>query len=77
MSTSTEDGTVLLNKRTGHYWQVNLTGAHILDRLLAGDTADDIATDIAAHYDIDTTHVRADITALTDNLLGARLVEPA
>ncbi|MEU4805660.1 lasso peptide biosynthesis PqqD family chaperone [Actinosynnema sp. NPDC023587] len=75
MSTGTEGGSVLLNKRTGRYWQVNLTGAHILDRLFAGEPADGIASDIATHYGIDAAAVRADIAALTDNLLGAGLVE--
>ncbi|WP_370934123.1 lasso peptide biosynthesis PqqD family chaperone [Amycolatopsis sp. cg13] len=73
--TDTPDGSVLLNKRTGSYWQVNRTGAHTLDRLLAGESADRIAADLAARYDIDAAKVRADISAMTDSLLAAGLVE--
>ncbi|MBB1152650.1 MULTISPECIES: lasso peptide biosynthesis PqqD family chaperone [Amycolatopsis] len=75
--TDTPDGSVLLNKRTGRYWQVNRTGTHTLDRLLAGETADQIAADLAARYDIDAAQVQADITAMTESLLAAGLVEPS
>ncbi|WP_409185038.1 lasso peptide biosynthesis PqqD family chaperone [Amycolatopsis sp. VS8301801F10] len=75
--TETPDGSVLLNKRTGSYWQVNRTGAHTLDRLLAGETAEQIAAELAARYDIDAAQVRADIAAMTETLLTAGLVEPA
>ncbi|MET9263531.1 lasso peptide biosynthesis PqqD family chaperone [Amycolatopsis sp. NPDC004079] len=73
--TDTPDGSVLLNRRTGRYWQVNRTGTHTLDRLLAGESADRIAADLAARYDIDAARVRADIAKMTDNLLAAGLVE--
>ncbi|MGW7533943.1 lasso peptide biosynthesis PqqD family chaperone [Amycolatopsis sp. NPDC054798] len=75
--TDTPDGSVLLNKRTGTYWQVNRTGAHTLDRLLAGETADRIAADLAARYDIDAARVLSDIAAMTESLLAAGLVEPS
>ncbi|GAA1028856.1 MULTISPECIES: lasso peptide biosynthesis PqqD family chaperone [Amycolatopsis] len=75
--TDTPDGSVLLNRRTGRYWQVNRTGTHTLDRLLAGESADRIAADLAARYDIDAARVRADIAKMTDNLVAAGLVEPS
>lgn len=75
--TDTPDGSVLLNKRTGRYWQVNRTGTHTLDRLLVSETADQIAADLAARYDIDAAQVQADITAMTESLLAAGLVEPS
>ncbi|WP_406638459.1 lasso peptide biosynthesis PqqD family chaperone [Amycolatopsis sp. WGS_07] len=75
--TDTPDGSVLLNRRTGRYWQVNRTGAHTLDRLLAGESADRIAADLAARYDIDAARVRADIATMTENLLTAGLIEPS
>jgi hypothetical protein len=71
----TEDGTVLLNERTGHYWQLNRTGAYALEQLSAGQPLDRVATDIAARYGIDPIHVRTDITAMTDRLTEAGLWE--
>ncbi|USA02001.1 hypothetical protein NCG97_17145 [Streptomyces lydicamycinicus] len=39
MSTDTDDGTVLLNERTGRYWQLNATGGQVLRQLLDGHEA--------------------------------------
>lgn len=75
--TDTPDGSVLLNQRTGSYWQVNRTGTHTLGRLLAGETPDQIAADLAARYDIDASRVRDDIASMTESLLAAGLVEPS
>jgi coenzyme PQQ synthesis protein D (PqqD) len=36
--TKTEHGLVLLNERTGQYWQMNSTGATVLTWLLDGQT---------------------------------------
>ena len=76
-TTDTEDGLVLLDERTGRYWQLNPTGAHVLHALLEGQPPEQIATDLATHYRTDPHQVKQDITALTDRLHAAKLVVPS
>jgi hypothetical protein len=64
-TTDTDDGVVLLDKRTGRYWQLNPTGATVLHALLAGHDPDHIAHDMAARYRINLEQVQHDVTALT------------
>ncbi|RKT54599.1 lasso peptide biosynthesis PqqD family chaperone [Saccharothrix australiensis] len=71
LSAETDDGAVLLNQRTGDYWQLNHTGVDTLRRLLSGQTPDDAAEHYAAHYDIDPALAHRDILAMTDRLLDA------
>ncbi|MBW4719984.1 lasso peptide biosynthesis PqqD family chaperone [Saccharothrix sp. SC076] len=71
LSAETDDGVVLLNQRSGHYWQLNQSGVDTLRRLLAGQSADDVAKDFAAAYEIDPARAHQDITAMTDRLLAA------
>ncbi|MGH3694703.1 MAG: lasso peptide biosynthesis PqqD family chaperone [Pseudonocardiaceae bacterium] len=73
-TTDTDDGLVLLDERTGRYWQLNPTGAHVLAALLEGRHPDDIAAGLATRYRIDVQQARSDVTALTDHLRAANLV---
>jgi Coenzyme PQQ synthesis protein D (PqqD) len=73
-TTNTDDGLVLLDERTGRYWQLNPTATHILHALLAGQHPDHIAAEMATRYHIDTEQAQHDITTLTDHLHTARLV---
>ncbi|MBW4718143.1 lasso peptide biosynthesis PqqD family chaperone [Saccharothrix obliqua] len=75
VGTEAEDGMVLLNQRTGAYWQLNQMGAHTLERLLAGRTESEVADEFAAVYGVDPARVRDDITAMTERLREAGLVE--
>jgi hypothetical protein len=72
----TDDGLVLLDERTGRYWQLNSTGAHVLHALLQGHHPDHIAQDLATRYRIEVQQAHHDITALTDHLSAANLVQP-
>ncbi|WP_030410094.1 lasso peptide biosynthesis PqqD family chaperone [Streptomyces sp. NRRL S-1448] len=74
VSTDTDDGTVLLNQRTGRYWQLNTTGAYVLRQLLAGRTPHDIAADLAARHHLDTARAEQDVTAVLTQLRSADLV---
>jgi FixJ family two-component response regulator len=76
-TTQTDDGLVLLDERTGRYWQLNPTGAHVLHALLQGRHPDHIAQDLATRYRIDLHRAHHDITAITDRLHAAKLVQPA
>ncbi|MGH3825465.1 MAG: lasso peptide biosynthesis PqqD family chaperone [Pseudonocardiaceae bacterium] len=76
-TTDTDDGLVLLDERTGRYWQLNSTGAHVLHALLDGHHPDHIAQGLATRYRIDFHQARHDVTAITDRLYAAKLVQPA
>ncbi len=73
-TTDTDDGLVLLDERSGRYWQLNSTGAHVLAALLEGRDPDDIARGLAARYRIDVEQAQHDVTAITDHLRAANLV---
>jgi hypothetical protein len=74
-TTDTDDGLVLLDERTGRYWQLNLTGAHVLHALLDGHHPDHIARDLAIRYRIDPQQAQHDVAALTDHLHAANLIQ--
>ncbi|MYV98276.1 lasso peptide biosynthesis PqqD family chaperone [Streptomyces sp. SID3343] len=76
-ATATDTGTVLLDERTGRYWQLNPTGAHILQALLDGTTTADIAHALAErHPGLTPEQAERDVTALVDHLHTAKLVMP-
>ncbi|MFE6742288.1 lasso peptide biosynthesis PqqD family chaperone [Streptomyces tubercidicus] len=74
VATDTDDGTVLLNERTGRYWQLNSTGAQVLRQLLDGHEATRIAADVADRHRIDHHRAELDVTAVIAQLHAAQLV---
>ncbi|MGB6163375.1 MAG: lasso peptide biosynthesis PqqD family chaperone [Pseudonocardiaceae bacterium] len=70
----TEEGMVLLDERTGRYWQLNATGAAVLQALLNGATAEQVTDRLAAARPVSRERVAADVTALLDQLIRANLV---
>ncbi|MEU9338862.1 lasso peptide biosynthesis PqqD family chaperone [Streptomyces sp. NPDC048290] len=66
--TETDDSAVLLNERTGGYWQLNPTGARVLGDLLAGRTEEETATGLADAYGIPRERAVADVAHLLDRL---------
>ena len=72
--TRAEDGMVVLDERTGRYWQLNPTAAYVLERLTAGDTADQIAERIAASAGVDVADVRSDVDVFVGHLRSADLI---
>ncbi|MFE7311561.1 lasso peptide biosynthesis PqqD family chaperone [Streptomyces sp. NPDC057555] len=77
VATDTHDGAVLLCQRTGHYWQLNATGAYALQRLLAGRTTSQVAEEFATHFGVTQAQAQEDIRAMTERLQESGLVEPA
>ncbi|MFJ5677487.1 lasso peptide biosynthesis PqqD family chaperone [Streptomyces sp. NPDC093097] len=75
LATDTDDGAVLLSQRTGHYWQLNPTGAYALHRLLDGGTTDQVAEEFAAEFGIAPDQAREDLAAMTEQLRSSGLVE--
>ncbi|RDI52823.1 lasso peptide biosynthesis PqqD family chaperone [Nocardia mexicana] len=70
----TEDGTILLDERHGRYWQLNTTGAEILDAFLAGATADEMVRTLVDTRPVDRRRAAADVADLLTQLTRADLV---
>ncbi len=70
----TEDGMVLLDERTGRYWQLNTTGATVLQALLNGATPEHVTDRLAAARPVSRQRAAADVTALLEALTRASLV---
>lgn len=69
-------GTVLLDERSGEYWQLNPTAALIVRRLCAGDDPTATANALAAEFDVTPDQALSDITALLHQLHTTRLAQP-
>lgn len=68
-------GTALLDEDRGQYWNLNPTGALILETLLSGSTRNEAAKRLAAEYGIDIEEATRDVAELVDNLQAAGLVD--
>jgi Coenzyme PQQ synthesis protein D (PqqD) len=69
-----ETGTILLNERTGRYWQLNTSGMLVLDILRNGGTVYDACRALTDRYPVDYDQAAADIDALLVILRSAGLV---
>ncbi len=72
--TETEDGAVLLDEKSGQYWQLNGSGLLILRTLLADGTPEQAAAAVVARYPVDDARALEDIEKLVSMLRSARLV---
>lgn len=72
--TDTDDGLVLLDERAGRYWQLNRTGALVLQTLLDGGTPEDAAEALATQHAVTAERAAADVAALLAHLRAAGLV---
>lgn len=70
----TEYGAVLLDERSGRYWQLNPTGAVIVRTLLAGGDPAQAVTALTGEFDVDDAQAARDVTALVTQLRSAGLV---
>jgi hypothetical protein len=66
---------VLLDERTGRYFQLNSTGATIVRSLLRGDSVEDTARQLAERYPVAAEQALADVVGVLDQLADARLVD--
>ncbi|MEU1375975.1 lasso peptide biosynthesis PqqD family chaperone [Streptomyces triculaminicus] len=76
-SCPTEDGMVLLDERNGRYWQLNATGATVLQALLDGATPEQITDQLVAARPFTRDRAAADIATLLDHLNRAGLLASA
>ncbi|SER65016.1 Coenzyme PQQ synthesis protein D (PqqD) [Lentzea xinjiangensis] len=70
----TDYGQVLLDERTGHYWQLNPTGVVVVRALLDGADEDAAVTALTSAYDVDEARAREDVSVLVAGLRTAGLV---
>lgn len=71
--TSTEDGAVLLDERTGRYWQLNSTGFVVLHTLLEGGDQEQAVRLLLTRGDADTATVGADVAEIVEHLCSVGL----
>ncbi|MFI2611234.1 lasso peptide biosynthesis PqqD family chaperone [Kitasatospora sp. NPDC018619] len=72
--TPTDDGAVLLDERSGRYYQLNRTGLLVLRALLEGRTAEEAAAGLAARHPVTADRARSDVERLHRSLRTAGLV---
>ncbi|MFD8826505.1 lasso peptide biosynthesis PqqD family chaperone [Streptomyces sp. NPDC059605] len=73
--TDTDYGAVLLDSKSGQYWQLNPTGAVIVRTLLDGGGPDEAIRRITAHFEVETERAATDVHALIDAMRSAGVVE--
>lgn len=69
----TDYGTVLLNQRSGEYWELNPTGTLVLRTLLDGGDEADAAKALIAAFDISLAQAERDVRELTARLRSSGL----
>ncbi|MEU2059597.1 lasso peptide biosynthesis PqqD family chaperone [Streptomyces sp. NPDC013455] len=69
----TEYGTVLLDQRSGEYWELNPTATLVVDTLMAGGDEEAAAAAITEAFDVTADRARADVDALVEQLRAGGL----
>ncbi|MFI9770175.1 lasso peptide biosynthesis PqqD family chaperone [Streptomyces sp. NPDC052415] len=64
----TDYGTVLLDQRSGNYWELNPTGTLVVKTLLEGGEEAAAVDALVTEFDIDRTRAEQDVTALVQEL---------
>ncbi len=72
-ATPTEHGMVLLDERTGRYWQLNDTGATVLRCLLDGGSVESAVTALRIRFPDAGDQLTQDVTALVEALRTAKV----
>lgn len=70
----TDYGTVLLDQRSGDYWELNPTGALVVRTLMAGGDEEAAVAALVARFDIGPAQAAQDVDALVRDLRDAGLV---
>ncbi|MER7109785.1 lasso peptide biosynthesis PqqD family chaperone [Streptomyces sp. NPDC000229] len=72
-TTETRYGTVLLDQRSGHYWELNPTGTLIVRVLMEGGDEAAAADALVDAYDIDRPRAEQDVALLVAELRSSGL----
>ncbi|MFV0133874.1 lasso peptide biosynthesis PqqD family chaperone [Streptomyces sp. HMX87] len=69
----TDYGTVLLDQRSGSYWELNPTGTLVVQTLLKGGDEAEAVDALVTEFDTDRARAEQDVTALVQELRKAGL----
>ncbi|WP_037681632.1 lasso peptide biosynthesis PqqD family chaperone [Streptomyces griseus] len=69
----TDYGTVLLDQRSGAYWELNPTATLVVRTLLDGGEEADAAAALVREFDIDRAQALRDVETLVGQLRGSGL----
>jgi hypothetical protein len=72
--TETNYGAVLLDERTGHYWQTNGVGAVVLRCLRDGGRVESVVATMQARYPDSAEQIASDVRHFVDKLVAARML---
>jgi hypothetical protein len=70
----TDYGITLLDENSGQYWNLNPTGALVLQMLLAGGTPAQAVQELTEQYEVNADTASRDVEDLVDSLHSAGLV---
>lgn len=70
-----EYGIALLDEDSGQYWNLNPSGALILQALLAGQSPAHAAEELTREYEVDLQSAQQDVQELVGGLRSAGLVK--
>jgi hypothetical protein len=71
----TDYGITLLDENSGQYWNLNPTGALVLQMLLAGGTPAQAVQELTEQYEVNADTASRDVEDLVDSLQSAGLVK--
>ncbi|WP_218134985.1 lasso peptide biosynthesis PqqD family chaperone [Amycolatopsis xylanica] len=70
----TDYGTIMLDERSGRYWQLSPVGALVVEFLSEGKGIDDAIGSIVERFDVDESRARSDVNAFIGKLRSTGLV---
>jgi hypothetical protein len=73
--TDTDYGAVLLDTKSGAYWQLNPTAALVTRTLLDGGDAAEAVRRVTASFEVDTERATADVHTLIEGMRAAGVVQ--
>ncbi|MFI7011471.1 lasso peptide biosynthesis PqqD family chaperone [Streptomyces sp. NPDC050145] len=74
--TTTDFGGVVLDQRSGTYWQLNESGTLVVSALAEGLGAPEVVDRLIAEFDVERERAEADVAALAWQLVDARMATP-
>ena len=72
----TDDGLVLLDERSGKYYQLNSSGAVVLRALVESGSTEDAVRELCERFPSQTNRIAADVAAVIEHLRAVGLIVP-
>ncbi|MFF3286118.1 lasso peptide biosynthesis PqqD family chaperone [Streptomyces sp. NPDC003023] len=73
--TDTDYGAVLLDTKSGEYWQLNPPAAVIVRTLLEGGDAEEAIRRVTDRFDVDSERATTDVRTLVDAMRSAGVIK--